>query len=264
VINRFFGRFLRTCWPRLPLATLVLLGACSTLPSHGYYEHDGPLGHINGRNIQDAVPKAEPLSRTGNAPYRVMGKTYYPLKSACGYHARGVASWYGRQFYKGRTSDGERYNMFAMTAAHKTLPLPSYVRVTNLRNNRTVTVRVNDRGPFLDHRIIDLSYAAAAKLGMLGTGTAPVEVVAADVGCATAIGPTIQIGSFQERYRAVRLVQRLEHDLIGPVHVDVAQHHGVRWYRVRVGPFSDQSERTRMLRRLRQHHLPTHDAVATH
>lgn len=262
-MNRLATR-LPGCRGRWVVAALVFLGACSTLPSHGYYEHDGPLGHVDVRDVQDAVPRAEPLSTTGNAPYRVMGHTYYPMKHACGYRARGIASWYGRQFYKGRTSDGERYNMFAMTAAHKTLPLPSYVRVTNLRNGRTVVVRVNDRGPFLNHRIIDLSYAAAAKLGMLGTGTAPVEVVADDVGCRASGGPLIQVGAFADRYRAVRLVQTLEQDRVGPVHVVVQRHHGTRWYQVQVGPFTDAGMRAEMVRRLRRHRLPVDNIVAAH
>lgn len=262
-MNRFAARLLPGRLGRWPLLALVFLGACSTLPSHGYYQHDGPLGHVDVRDIQNAVPRSERLSATGNAPYRVLGHEYYPMKTACGYRARGIASWYGRQFYKGRTSDGERYNMFAMTAAHKTLPLPSYVRVTNLRNGRTVVVRVNDRGPFLNHRLIDLSYAAAAKLGMLGSGTAPVEVVADNVGCAASVGPVIQVGSFAERYRAVRLVQTLERDMIGPVHVSVGTEGRTRWYRVQVGPFKDSAMRAEMMRRLRRHQLPVSDVVTT-
>jgi rare lipoprotein A len=123
------------------------------------------------------VPRAEPRSRYGNPPYYdVFGKRYYVLSSGVGYVERGVASWYGPGFHKLRTSTGEPYDMFAMTAAHKTLPLPAYVRVTNLQNGRSVVVRVNDRGPFVGNRIIDLSYTAAAKLDMLRDGTAMVEV----------------------------------------------------------------------------------------
>lgn len=129
--------------------------------------------------IRDAVPRAEPRSKYGNPDnYEVLGKRYHVLASAEGYRERGTASWYGEKFHGRRTSSGEPYDMFAMTAAHKTLPLPSYVRVTHLRNGRSVVVRVNDRGPFHDDRIIDLSYAAAVRLDMLGDGSAPVEVVA--------------------------------------------------------------------------------------
>jgi rare lipoprotein A len=131
--------------------------------------------------IPDAVPKYEPRSRYGNPPsYEVFGKRYYVLSSGVGYIERGVASWYGPGFHKVRTSTGEPYDMYAMTAAHKTLPLPAYVRVTNLQNGRSVVVRVNDRGPFVANRIIDLSYTAAAKLDMLRNGTAMVEIRSID------------------------------------------------------------------------------------
>ena len=123
------------------------------------------------------VPRNEPRSRNGNPPfYDVMGKRYFVLSSSVGYVERGVASWYGPGFHKVRTSTGEPYDMYAMTAAHKTLPLPAYVRVTNLQNGRSIVVRVNDRGPFVGNRIIDLSYTAASKLDMLRNGTAMVEV----------------------------------------------------------------------------------------
>jgi rare lipoprotein A len=127
--------------------------------------------------IPDAVPRYEPRSPYGNPPfYEVFGKRYFVLSSGADYAERGVASWYGPGFHKVRTSTGEIYDMYGMTAAHKTLPLPAYVRVTNLQNGRSVVVRVNDRGPFVGNRIIDLSYTAAAKLDMLRNGTAMVEV----------------------------------------------------------------------------------------
>jgi rare lipoprotein A len=128
-------------------------------------------------SIPDMVPRYEPRARNGNPPfYDVMGKRYFVLSSGVGYVERGVASWYGPGFHKVRTSIGEPYDMYAMTAAHKTLPLPAYVRVTNLQNGLSIVVRVNDRGPFVGNRIIDLSYTAASKLGMLRNGTAMVEV----------------------------------------------------------------------------------------
>jgi peptidoglycan lytic transglycosylase len=131
--------------------------------------------------IPDAVPRIEPRARFGNPPfYDVFGKRYYVLSSSTAYVERGVASWYGPGFHKIRTSTGEPYDMYGMTAAHKTLPLPAYVRVTNLQNGRSVLVRVNDRGPFVGNRIIDLSYTAAVKLDMLQNGTAMVEVRAID------------------------------------------------------------------------------------
>jgi len=132
-------------------------------------------------SVPDAMPRIEPRSRYGNPPfYDVFGKRYYVLSSSVGYWERGVASWYGPGFHKVRTSTGEPYDMYGMTAAHKTLPLPAYVRVTNLQNGRSIVVRVNDRGPFVGNRIIDLSYTAAAKLDMLRNGTALVEVRAID------------------------------------------------------------------------------------
>jgi rare lipoprotein A len=127
--------------------------------------------------VPDAVPRIEPRARSGNPPfYDVFGKRYYVLSSSVGYWERGVASWYGPGFHKVRTSTGEPYDMYGMTAAHRTLPLPAYVRVTNLQNGRSIVVRVNDRGPFVGNRIIDLSYTAAAKLDMLRNGTAMVEI----------------------------------------------------------------------------------------
>ena len=142
-------------------------------------KHDGPgsgrIPHMPG----DAVPAREPRSKYGNGPrYEVFNKTYTVMQSSAGYQERGVASWYGKKFHGNLTSNREVYDMYQMTAAHKTLPLPTYVQVRNLRNNKTVVVRVNDRGPFVDNRIIDLSYAAALKLDLIGDGTGLVEVTA--------------------------------------------------------------------------------------
>ena len=160
---------------------MVFLSACQSHRGGGYYQDDGPPkrgGVVDVSAIPDAVPQQEPLSRTGNKPYTVMGKRYYPLKSADGYRAAGEASWYGKKFHGRPTSSGEPYDIYKMTAAHTTLPLPTYVRVTNQANGRAVVVKVNDRGPFLHGRIIDLSYVAAKKLDMLGQGTANVVVEA--------------------------------------------------------------------------------------
>jgi rare lipoprotein A len=144
----------------------------------GYLNGDGPQEDIPARleAIPDAVPRVEPLHRYANRPYVALGKTYVPLTSAGNYKERGTASWYGKKFHGQRTSIGEVYDMYAMTAAHPTLPIPSYARVTNLSNNKSVVVRVNDRGPFLHDRIIDLSYTAAFKLGIIADGSAEVEV----------------------------------------------------------------------------------------
>lgn len=144
----------------------------------GYYQDDGPGDNppANLDQIADAEPRLEPLARAANNPYTVFGQQYVPRKTLAPYRARGVGSWYGRKFHGQRTSSGEIYDMYAMTAAHTTLPIPSYARVTNLANERSVIVRINDRGPFLAGRIIDLSYAAAYKLGYIGAGSASVEV----------------------------------------------------------------------------------------
>lgn len=144
----------------------------------GYLAGDGPGADIpvNLDAIADAVPKSEPLHRYANRPYVALGKTYKPLAVVGNFKERGIASWYGKKFNGERTSSGEIYDMYAMTAAHPTLPLPSYARVTNLANQKSAIVRVNDRGPFMNDRVIDLSYTAAYKLGILGNGSAEVEV----------------------------------------------------------------------------------------
>ncbi|MDO8414350.1 MAG: septal ring lytic transglycosylase RlpA family protein, partial [Gallionellaceae bacterium] len=146
--------------------------------SGGYLEGDGPGSDAptNLDTIPDASPSAEPLHRYANRPYTALGQTYTPLASPGNYKMRGMASWYGKKFHGQHTATGEVYDMYGMTAAHPTLPLPSYARVTNLSNNKSVVVRVNDRGPFLHERIIDLSYTAAHKLGIIGVGSSEVEV----------------------------------------------------------------------------------------
>ena len=155
------------------VAVAVLVTGCAGVgPRDG-----GPDRPMDFSDIPDAVPKDEPRTRAGNpSSYVVNGRRYRLLDSPEGYAEKGIASWYGTKFHGRKTSLGERYDMYAMTAAHKTLPIPSYVRVRNLRNDREVVVRVNDRGPFHDNRIIDLSYAAASKLGIAQTGTGLVEV----------------------------------------------------------------------------------------
>jgi rare lipoprotein A len=156
----------------------------------GYYLNDGPGANPppNLDQVPDAVPKREPLARGAMKPYTVMGQSYTPMTQVAPYKARGIASWYGRRYHGQQTSSGEIYDMYGMTAAHTILPIPSYARVTNLANNKSVIVRVNDRGPFHSDRLIDLSYTAAYKLGVLGGGKAMVEVEAIlpDAGTATA------------------------------------------------------------------------------
>jgi rare lipoprotein A len=156
-------------------------GAASSPARPGaYYADDGPGSNPppNLEQLSDATPRWEPLHRFANRPYTVLGRGYVPATELRPYKERGIASWYGRKFHAQRTSVGETYDMYAMTAAHPVLPLPSYARVTNLSNGKSVVVRVNDRGPFLHGRIIDLSYAAAYKLGYVNQGSAQVEVEA--------------------------------------------------------------------------------------
>jgi len=171
----------------LALAVALTLAGCFSAPSRPAAPAPRPAPpaaltpSLPPDSVPDAVPRIEPRSRYGNPPfYDVFGKRYYVLSSSVGYWERGVASWYGPGFHKERTSAGEPYDMYGMTAAHKTLPLPAYVRVTNLQNGRSIVVRVNDRGPFVGNRIIDLSYTAAVKLDMLRNGTAFVEVRSID------------------------------------------------------------------------------------
>ena len=161
------------------VAALLLLAACTSAPKHpGFYREDGPPDRVPPDLLAtpDAVPRDEPLSPNANRPYVALGRTYVPDTSGKAFHQRGIASWYGRQFQGNRTASGEPYNMFAMTGAHPTLPIPSYARVTNLRDGRSVIVRINDRGPFVHDRVIDLSYAAATRLGLAGPGSGEVEV----------------------------------------------------------------------------------------
>lgn len=207
----------------------------------------------------DAVPKAEPRSRQGNPPfYQVNGQRYFVLPTAAGYKERGVASWYGPGFHRGQTSNGESFDMHGMTAAHKTLPLPTYVQVTNLKNGRSVVLRVNDRGPFKDTRIIDLSRAAASKLDMLREGTAFVEVRALTGETQAADSPAsagalfVQAGAFGDRANAARLVQRLQSEGFAnaAVREDVVNGRGL--FRVRVGPVPTVNDFDRTVVRLRK------------
>lgn len=158
---------------------VVLLTACSTTSGRYKQKHDStPIRKPSAAQLHDAIPRIETPSRGGNKHYQVRGKHYKVMPSAQGFEQTGIASWYGQKFHGHLTSNGEIYDMYAMSAAHKNLPLPTYAKVTNLANNKSVIVRVNDRGPFHQNRVIDLSYSAAYKLDMLKTGTARVHIVA--------------------------------------------------------------------------------------
>ena len=211
--------------------------------------------------IPDAAPRVEPRARLGNPPfYDVLGHRYYVLASAEGYLARGVASWYGPTFDGVRTAIGEPYDMFAMTAAHKTLPLPCYVRVTNLRNGKSVVVRVNDRGPFVANRLIDLSYTAALKLDMIREGTTLVEVRAITPGEPSSSELTraaetppaelfVQAGAFANEANAQHLLERLRAAGLANAFV-MARPEKSRLYRVRVGPVATVPEYDALIARL--------------
>ncbi|HAJ91681.1 MAG TPA: septal ring lytic transglycosylase RlpA family lipoprotein [Gammaproteobacteria bacterium] len=266
---------------RLPAAGLCLAGlafivtcftACST---KGPLEptDDAPLNPRDVSDIPNAVPRYEPLSRYGNpASYVVYGKRYHTLSSSKGYKEQGMASWYGTKFHGKRTSSGEPYDLYAMTAAHKTLPLPTYVEVTNLGNDRSVIVKVNDRGPFHDDRLIDLSYTAAVKLGIVGNGTGHVEVAAIDAGTpakATATAPLaapvvpaatshpgdtalyLQVGAFSNRENAERLQGKIQTQDVGAVRIVESSGDNGTFYKVQVGPLSDATELDRVAKTLK-------------
>jgi len=242
----------RPGWLGLALA-IVLVTGCGR-PVH---TDRAPSRPADVSRVPDAVPRYEPRSSRGNPDsYEVFGQRYYVLESANGHVEQGVASWYGEKFHGRLTSSGEPYDMYVMTAAHKTLPLPTYARVTNLANGRSVVVKINDRGPFVDNRIVDLSYAAAARLDMLRAGTAMVELKVIEPGDAPArVQPPpaavpvasaggsadsekiyVQVGAFGEDRNARNLAERLRQR--GVEDVMVRADRGGRLYRVRVGPVS--------------------------
>jgi rare lipoprotein A len=250
------------------LLLIFLLNACGTAPKQtagvpadsGFGKGDAaPPAPIDIASIREPVPRDEPVSPYGNPPfYTVNGRTYSTLTSSAGYVERGIASWYGVKFHGKRTSSGEPYDMYSVSAAHKTLPLPSYVRVTNLENGRSLIVRVNDRGPFIGDRLIDLSYAAAAKLGILERGTGPVEVRALDPAVAegtvrVAAGEAemiyIQAGAFQDPGNAERLRAELLDKITEAVEI-VKTRSQPHVYRVRIGPMASTDAAGRLAQTL--------------
>ena len=268
----------RFSWSSIWLTTAILvISGCSTGPLQ---RGDGaPNVHVNVDAIPDAVPRHEPMSKYGNPDtYVVHGKRYTTRKHSKGFIQRGIASWYGTKFHGRRTSSGESYNMYAMTAAHKTLPLPTYVEVINLDNNRRITVKVNDRGPFHEGRIIDLSYAAAIKLGIDKTGTGRVEIRAIDPSnpnahranrvstpqptqTATQASPVLantainqnlylQVGAFSSRLNAESLRTRLASVADNPIHIFPGNDPSQPVYRVRIGPLANDVEAQKLASRL--------------
>jgi rare lipoprotein A len=261
-------------WLRRALAGLVglclttLLAACASTPPGRYaQEHDSaPTSPLDIAYVKEPVPRLEPPSRYGNpSSYVVRGRRYHTLASSAGYRERGIASWYGTKFHGHRTSSGDTYDMYEMSAAHRTLPLPTYARVTNLRNGASVIVKINDRGPFHDNRLIDLSYAAATRLDIIAEGTGLVEVAAIEpvqyarqqrmlkakasrpklprAASAEAVAVHhntamyLQVGAFAKRSNAERLQDRLARmELPGRLHISEGQADRRRVYRVRIGP----------------------------
>lgn len=244
-------------------------------PSSEAEPADGPpVGvEIDLAAIPEPVPRAEPRSRYGNhSPYTVHGRTYRVLESAKGYVERGLASWYGTKFHGRPTSSFEPYDMFQYTAAHRTLPLPTYARVTNLENGESVVVRINDRGPFKPGRIIDLSYVAALRLGIVAKGTAMVEVRALDPEQAEpgpVAGPHpadggpvfVQVGAFLERENARRAHSRLKEAGLAGVRLTRVRANGRTFWRVRLGPFREAAQASRVLAEVRRLGFPAAQLV---
>lgn len=272
---------------RLRLCTVLLccvvVSGCIGKRGGAYFQNDGPPRFSrNLDKVKDAVPRKEPLAASGNGAYTALGQSFAPMKQARGFTQTGVASWYGKQFHGRRTSSGERYDMYKMTAAHPVLPLPSFVRVRNLDNGREAVVRVNDRGPFLNNRVIDLSYAAAHKLDFAKRGTARVHISVITPGETVAktpvvdvqrpvstaalppVSPTpsalpgsriyVQVGVFQQVANATTVKQQLlslgyrSVELQSPAQTDSTSTPAL--YRVRVGPVADMETANALLSRL--------------
>ena len=286
VLSCVAGLVLAACASKPPQAPPVAPAAPAApsapgpVSKPGYYKDDGPGENVpsNLDSIADARPRLEPLSRSANRPYTVFGRDYVPATSLRPYKERGTASWYGRKFHGEKTSIGETYDMYAMTAAHPTLPLPSYARVTNVATGKSVVVRVNDRGPFHPGRVIDLSYAAAYRIGIAQRGSGQVEVesiVPSDappqvavaplppvaVAEATPIAPmavgqeagayVVQLGAFANNANAQAFVEHLANQ-VAPLGVQTRVRQDGGLFRVSVGPYASRDEAARMATRLRE------------
>ncbi|MEM1403665.1 MAG: septal ring lytic transglycosylase RlpA family protein [Pseudomonadota bacterium] len=235
----------------------LLLVACSGSEPKVAWEGDGaPSVSLSPEDVADAVPRPDPILRAGNtSPYQVNGVEYHVLPTPAGYDVEGIASWYGTKFHGNRTANGEVFDLYLPTAAHRSLPIPTYARVTNLENGLQVMVRINDRGPFHHERLIDLSYAAAVKLGFSQQGTARVRVqtlslAGVDDRRSEADGEYryLQLGAFASMSAATSLRDSVATLVAAPVNVSPVDVGGQRLNRVRVGPVADGKE----LRRLQQ------------
>jgi len=245
----------------------TLAFVCFYLSACGDTRDSAPANYaIPWDKIKDAVPEPVTRSKYGNpASYHVLGKTYTVMASAEGFQQKGVASWYGRKFHGKKTSSGEDYDMYAMTAAHKTLPIPVYVEVTNLDNGRKAIVRVNDRGPFHEGRIIDLSYAAATRLGVAQTGTANVRIRVLDekgrpskpslVESPASSGDKIyvQVAAFSTEENALQYLGKLQSEGFSDVRLHIESKKGKALYRIRIGPLPTTAVAKQLLGQLSQH-----------
>lgn len=271
----------------MALAGCGTVASVSKAPRGGYYLDDGPGDSppADLDSIPDAVPRLEPLHRGATRPYSVMGRSYTPMTSLQPYKARGLATWYGRRYHGKQTSSGETYDMYAMTAAHATLPIPSYARVTSLANGKSVVVRINDRGPFVGDRLIDLSYTAAHRLGIVGGGSAMVEVESILPGSGTAVaarepepaaqplpapepqpataaapqipataganGVSLQLGAFGSRENAEAYLAKLKLQMEWLAErLHIVTRDGL--YRVHAGPYPSQAEARQIAERIGQ------------
>lgn len=266
-------------------AALALLTACSSSPQKSSGSRPASDGAPDYFRDVSTIPDAVPTPHTGPykaTPYTVLGKSYQPMQDGRNYREQGEASWYGTKFHGQATANGEEYDLYGMTAAHKTLPLPTYVQVTNLDNQRKVIVRVNDRGPFYSTRIIDLSYAAAKKLGFAERGVARVLVEGIDPvvwqqqndpaylvsARATSQAPSaadvppvvsalgggqyyLQVGAFSSDQAAQQLRQQLQGTIDATVFISPVQRNATTLHRVRVGPVASQDEAQRLIEQLR-------------
>lgn len=241
------------------LGLLQISGCVSVTPEHHFYSQsqDGApfdANSVDVSTIPNASPDVEPLCKYGNmSSYKVDGETYHVLKTCEGYDQRGIASWYGTKFAGKRTSCGQPYNLYAMVAASKVLPLPTFVQVTNLKNGRQCIVKVVDRGPFHENRIIDLSFVAAKKLGIYPAGTGLVEVKAIDPSNPNQVlesPPTIldhpqiylQIGAFAQQSNAENLAEKIKAYTNVPIQIHEAEVNNMLLYRVQIGPFESVDE----------------------
>ncbi|VAX02276.1 Septum-associated rare lipoprotein A [hydrothermal vent metagenome] len=256
----------------LLLTSSLLLSACGSLPHnrYGFAQDSAPTKDVDHTRVTNAVPKIEPRSKYGNPKsYVVQGKRYTVRQSARGFEQTGHASWYGTKFHGHRTSSGEPYDMYAMTAAHKTLPIPSYVEVHNLDNQRKIIVRVNDRGPFVSGRIIDLSYVAAKKLGITTKGTGRVKIRVIDPAASTKTSQAsttpvtlsrpatpqpvtiatnnpgqlyLQVGAFTNHDNASQLLNRLVNATQQNISINRKATNNYNVYRVRIGPLQSEAD----------------------